>query len=617
MQELRQERETKRNFHHSNPEIEKEVSSSSSIIARAGQVMAIIISLGVIGMIASMLVSESLSGDPSQINRTGALRMQAVRISRSLLFENSTIGSTSLSRFNEQTQSPGAERTEAIKEIARFENNISHLFDGGVSNARSDPVIENQYQQILILWQKLRQPQAIATVASYDHFVEEIDQLVTLLQLASEKKLTKLRLIQGISLLGLVIIAFVVLYRLNKTVIVPLKQLVVVAELAGKGDFSLKASNDADNELGVLARTIDRMSEELELTYQDYEQRVATKTKALIHSNRSLQVLYQAASRLASGENQRTDSHIIKDLEAVLDLGKITIERVESIDASVEGQPENNLQNVASKESLLGFRRIEFPLEKAKHQYGQLVWHIPKGKQSRKWQTQMLQAMADIIATAFDLEQQRGTEDRLLIVEERAVIARELHDSLAQSLSYLKVQMSLLTRKMQKQASSDLIEETISDIKRGLNAAYLQLRELLTTFRLKLDDPSLANALHGTVVEFAEKCQHPIELDFNLPENCLTANQEIHVLQIVREALSNIQRHAKANRAGISLVLENKRRTVEIWDDGIGVDLDKNKSTQLQGHFGLGIMEERAKSLQTSIAMEVRQPTGTRIWFEF
>ena len=62
----------------------------------------------------------------------------------------------------------------------------------------------------------------------------------------------------------------------------------------------------------------------------------------------------------------------------------------------------------------------------------------------------------------------------MLIAEERAVIARELHDSLAQSLSYLKVQMSLLTRKVQKKVPEEQVHETIDDIKNGLNNAYLQ-----------------------------------------------------------------------------------------------------------------------------------------------
>ena len=130
--------------------------------------------------------------------------------------------------------------------------------------------------------------------------------------------------------------------------------------------------------------------------------------------------------------------------------------------------------------------------------------------------------------------------------------------------------------------------------------AYQQLRELLTTFRLKLEDPSIENALQGTVTEFAEKCQHPIELHYKIPQNYLSANQEIHVLQIVREALSNVQRHADANNAGVSVRQVDNKVKVEIWDDGKGL----MKGQQQAGHFGLGIMEEQAKSLNTLIELK-------------
>jgi len=592
------------------------ISTSSSIVARVGQIMAIIITLGVFSMIASMLVSESLSGDAAQINRAGALRMQAIKISRAVVFYN--------------TQVSGALNNDivvkdiVVKEVANFEQRVTHLFEGGVTNALDDEKVNQQYGLILSLWSDLNdilqdrpesllvnsQPlTAIQSITLFDQFVEEINQLVTILQFRSEKKLELLRLIQGISLFVLMIIAFVVLYRLNRNVIVPLKQLVTVAEQAGKGDFSLKATYDADNELGVLSRTINQMSMELELTYQDYQQRVESKTKALVRSNRSLQVLYKAASQLASNEAQQTDSHIVKELEAVLGSGKITIERIPSksdklvIDIL---QPEISLPPICLKQ-------LCYPLEKNDQHFGSMVWHIPNEQSVRTWQTQMLQAMADIVATAIDLGNRRNTENRLLIAEERAVIARELHDSLAQSLSYLKVQMSLLTRKIQKDVAPENIDETIEDIKQGLNAAYRQLRELLTTFRLQLDDPSLNNALQGTVVEFAEKCQHDIELKFQLPESSFTANQEIHVLQIIREALSNVHRHANADKAGVALTIKDGKRIVEIWDDGIGI---KNLNDQ-PGHFGLGIMRERAKSLNTEIRVEPKHPKGTRILFKF
>lgn len=256
---------------------------------------------------------------------------------------------------------------------------------------------------------------------------------------------------------------------------------------------------------------------------------------------------------------------------------------------------------------------LNFPLEKTNQLFGNLIWHFPKNKKTKEWQKQLLQTMADIVATAIELEQKRNINDRLLIVEERAVIARELHDSLAQSLSYLKVQMSLLTRKMQKNVGKEQISETIEDIKQGLNHSYQQLRELLTTFRLKLDDPSIEKALQGTVAEFSAKCQHPIKLEFKLPQSFLSANQEIHVLQIVREALSNVHRHAKAKNAGVSLKKNNNKVQVQIWDDGQGII----KNPNVQGHFGLGIMKERAKSLNTQIDLQSDNINGTCVLFEF
>lgn len=571
-----------------NPE---STSASSSLVARAGQIMALIIALGLISMISSMLVTESLSGDAAQINRAGALRMQATRISRAHLIDKS------------------ANKAMIATEVNTFEKRLSHLFSGGLTSARDNPVIEAQYQRISGIWEKFKQSAQTTSIHSFDQFVSEIDRLVTLLQLESEKKLRFLRLIQGISLFSVIIVAFVVLIRLNRVIVAPLKQLVKVAEKAGKGNFELKAEYDGDNELGVLARTINQMSEELKSTYQDFEDRVAQKTKELTRSNHSLEALYHAASNLASNEYHQTDQQIINELEAVLGLGKVSIERNDQ-------SADNMMIGMAPKKETIGqpcFNRHVFPLEKQTQIYGCLVWQTPKKEIAREWQTQILQAMADIIATAIELQQKRYTENHLLIVEERAVIARELHDSLAQSLSYLKVQMSLLTRKMQKNVSKDQLSETIEDIKQGLNKAYQQLRELLTTFRLKLEDPSIENALQATITEYTAKCRHPIKLDFQLPKNYLSANQKIHVLQIVREALSNVYRHAESAQAGVSVSRNGNKIRVEIWDDGTGLP----NNLKQQGHFGLGIMEERAKSLGTLIELQSIEPQGTRVVFEF
>lgn len=567
------------------------VSPSTSLVARAGQIMAIIITLALFSMISSMLVTESLGGDAEQINRAGALRMQAMRISRAYLIDSSV------------------DNKIIFTEVNTFEEKITHLFTGGLVSVKDNPKINAQYQEIIKLWQKIKHPGRSMPITIFDEFVAAIDKLVTLLQQESEKKLSLLRLIQGISLLSVLAVASIVLIKLNRSIIIPLKQLVNVAEEAGKGNFDVKVEHQAENELGVLAHTINQMSKQLKSTYQDFEDRVDEKTQELTRSNHSLEVLYRAARNLTNFEYHQIDQQIIFELEQVLGYGKITVE-------VNEHKPESHI--IALIPTRNGNDNIcltpeHFPLEKQGKLFGYLIWHIPKNDTAHAWQKQILQAMADIIATAIELDHRKNTENRLLIIEERAVIARELHDSLAQSLSYLKVQMSLLTRKMQKEVSKEQVSETIEDIKHGLNNAYQQLRELLTTFRLKLEDPSIENALQGTVTEFAEKCQHPIELNYKIPQNYLSANQEIHVLQIVREALSNVQRHADANNAGVSVIKIDNKVKVEIWDDGKGLLKDQQQA----GHFGLGIMEERAKSLNTLIQLEERKPQGTRILFEF
>jgi len=561
--------------------------NSSSLVARAAQIMAIIVTLGLVSMISSLLVAESLSGDAEQINRAGALRMQAVKISRAQLMEV-------------------INKDEAIAvEKNTFKKQLSLL---SLGDNNETPNIIDQHHKILVIWQDIESSNQTMSPQYFDNFVITIDKLVSLLQVESEKKLSILRSIQGISVLLLLIFTSYILIKLNRTVIAPLKQLVRVSFEAGKGNFDVYAEYNEENELGLLSQTINQMSKELKQTYQDFEDRVDQKTLELRQNNQSLQLLYKAAQNLSNQEYQHIESHIITELEQAIGIGQIDIQLSEKNSSELF-----IYQSRSSSINYLCMNVFHFVLEKRGKIFGDIIWQVPKIEKVNPWQKQILQAMAEIIATAIELEHKKQTENRLLIAEERAIIARELHDSLAQSLSYLKVQMSLLTRKVQKDLPQEKIQETIEDIKLGLNNAYVQLRELLTTFRLKLDEPSLENALQGTIAEFSEKCQHPIKLAFNLPIDYLSANQEVHVLQIIREALSNVHRHANATQATVSLIKENTEIQIKICDNGVGF----TKTGQKSGHLGLSIMEERAKSLKAKINIKSSTPIGTTVSLNF
>ena len=219
------------------------------------------------------------------------------------------------------------------------------------------------------------------------------------------------------------------------------------------------------------------------------------------------------------------------------------------------------------------------------------------------WQHQLLQSVTNQIATGLHLRQQTAQNRRYTLANERTVIARELHDSLAQALSYLKFQVTRLQKMRAKEASDEQIEGVVDELKTGLNSAYRQLRELLTTFRLKIDDEGLKSAFEKTVIQLNERAEDKIkfELNYNIGNVPLTPNEEIHLMQIAREATQNVLHHSKATEAKISIFADHDNNIhLSIEDNGIGIP----DSPEKLNHYGLAIMQERSKHLSGDISIE-------------
>lgn len=208
---------------------------------------------------------------------------------------------------------------------------------------------------------------------------------------------------------------------------------------------------------------------------------------------------------------------------------------------------------------------------------------------------------------------------RLALHEERALIARELHDSLAQSLSYLKIQVSRLQSLLKinplgSEGNVNAINGIVEELRANLNVSYKQLRELITTFRLALKSRDLAHALEDSIEEFENRSSVAVSLDNRLSSMDLAVDEEIHVLQIIREAISNVVRHSQASCAEVSLSISNRGLIcISIDDDGIGM-----KNTQVRTHrHGLIIMQQRAHELGGKFRVEASQLGGTRITVTF
>ncbi|MBA3695913.1 MAG: histidine kinase [Methylotenera sp.] len=223
---------------------------------------------------------------------------------------------------------------------------------------------------------------------------------------------------------------------------------------------------------------------------------------------------------------------------------------------------------------------------------------------------QLFEVTGQMLALSMGFQAREQESRRVALLEERAVIARELHDSLAQSLSYMKFQLARLQTNFGNHLIESGADTIVNDMREGLDNAYRELRELLTTFRVQMDVRGLDHVLEEAIEEFSQRSSLNITLDNRLQECRLSVNEEFHLLHVVREALSNIVRHSGAKRVTIALVLQSSGEVmVTIDDDGKGCTFDEAKPH----HYGLAIMTERAYCLGGTIEVLPRRRGGTRV----
>jgi two-component system nitrate/nitrite sensor histidine kinase NarX len=222
-----------------------------------------------------------------------------------------------------------------------------------------------------------------------------------------------------------------------------------------------------EDELGQLGRAFNLMAEDLSKLYQDLEARVSQKTAELTRSNQSLELLYHSIARLHGAPPGKTVYlALLRDIEQLLDLGHGIIclgehggATGQAVASTMQPEDGNSGANPCAKEECLWchgsdqtrfsiasdfHRRLTLPLADAEQQYGVLILDIPEGRQLEAWQVQLLEALSRHIGVAIGAERRIEQSRRVGLLEERAVIARELHDSLAQSLAYMKIQVSRL-----------------------------------------------------------------------------------------------------------------------------------------------------------------------------
>ncbi len=606
-----------------------------SILYSLGIALFSIVAIGLGGLTASMVMVEAIQGSGSAINVAGSLRRLSHRMGSMVLAD------TALGR---------EDHADLTLAITHFENTLHHeALATAVQRLHGSPFVAT-YHEVRQLWRDQLKPMLElearpgidqhsaarhqTLLFAIDVFVERLNTMVAQLEHDTETRIRTLRAILGGTLFLTVLAVVVVLWLLRRQVLQPLADLLASTGRLAKGDFSARAQHLDDDELGQLGRTFNGMAEDLSKLYRDLEQRVAEKTLALSRSNRSLGVLYHSITRLHHAPlDPLAYQEILRELDTTLELAGSQVclfghtgEPATTLASTLPGCIQREAGACpcpgacAETAGHWEFRpsgnedQLVLALRDADRQYGVLRIALPGGHRMEPWQAELLRGLAGHIGIALGIAHKTEQARLLALQEERSIIARELHDSIAQALTYMKIQASLLQPLLGDPARQADAEATLAELRAGISAAYRQLRELLVTFRLRMEGDFLER-LAKTVREFADRSGLTIALDAHLGSCQLSPNQEIHTLQIVREALSNLFRHAQAKQAWVRVrhVGEGLIQ-VDIEDDGTGLATPGDPDVP---HYGLAIMRERAAGLAGEIDIQPRADGGTHVRLRF
>jgi two-component system nitrate/nitrite sensor histidine kinase NarX len=210
---------------------------------------------------------------------------------------------------------------------------------------------------------------------------------------------------------------------------------------------------------------------------------------------------------------------------------------------------------------------------------------------------------------------------RIALMNERQMMAAEIHDSLAQTLAYMKMRVALLQDAL-ADGEAERAGKYSADVGQALDMAYGQLRELLTQFRNRMDPLGLAHALREMAAGFQDRTGIALEFDNRVSDLRLSVDQEAQVFFIIQEALANVVRHSGATRARLSLEGAGDYYVATVEDDGRGGQGffaianrigGFEEHPRLRDHFGLAIMRERARKIGGRIEVANLPDRGFRV----
>lgn len=257
-----------------------------------------------------------------------------------------------------------------------------------------------------------------------------------------------------------------------------------------------------------------------------------------------------------------------------------------------------------------GRNGYHLPLVYGNQPVGLLQLRLPPDVSLSTSQIEFLNAMAPVMALAIKgYRPQKSGAGRLEADgAERRRIAKELHDTLGQSLAYLRLRLDLLTRE-DATWEATLLRQEMEKMKEVANEAYEQVRNVLISLE-PVGAPHLADSLLQHARTVGRRAGFEPRLALSGQPRLLPPQVQRQILFIFREILANVEKHARAGKVDIQLIWAVDSLTLIVADDGDGFDLG---ATPSEGHFGLAIMRERAEEIHGQLTITSALNAGTEV----
>ncbi|MFC1988833.1 sensor histidine kinase [Chloroflexota bacterium] len=201
--------------------------------------------------------------------------------------------------------------------------------------------------------------------------------------------------------------------------------------------------------------------------------------------------------------------------------------------------------------------------------------------------------------------------EREAIIEERRRIARELHDGLAQSLSYLNLKAKQVTDSVSSQDTVKALTE-LNDIRKVMQDTYEDIRESIDQLSAEIRNIPMIPAITSYIREFGDNNGIKVRFDVSRPFPQLSPVAELQLLRITQEALTNVRRHAQATAVEVKLDTSKEAVEMIIKDDGQGFTLEDLEDS-VPGYHGLNIVKERAEMLGGDLNISTALGEGTAL----